>query len=311
MPPLPIICVLSGGVSAEREVSLGSGKACAKALTRFFPTRLFDIRERTLPAELDGSLHVVFSTLHGTFGEDGGMQRRLDEAGIEYAGCDAASSAITMDKGRCRDAMAALGISVARGRVFDAAKPPGAAELISELGSRIVLKPNDQGSSVGLQVIDDEESLGTALRGLTPGSWLAEERIVGREFSVGVLNGRAFGVVEIRPRSGMFDYASKYTVGLTEYHAPAPIGDRLTDDVRNAAERAFETFGCRDYARVDFMERDGGLFFLEINTLPGMKDTSLLPISALCGGLEFPALVREMVMPAVRRFQAARAHVHA
>lgn len=301
-----MIAVFAGGTSAEREVSLGSGAACALALTCSFSTRLFQIDANALPAEFDPARHVVFSTLHGKFGEDGGMQRLLDAAGATYAGCDAAGSALTMDKARTKEAVAARGVGVAAGAVFDAAHKPGAAALLKQLGDDIVLKPNDEGSSVGLQVVSGSAALAAALGKISAGRWLAERRIFGRELSVGVLGGRAMGIVEIRPKSGCYDYASKYTKGLTEYLCPAPLPDAQTAAVRRAAETAFAACGCRDYARVDFMlSEKNELFLLEINTLPGMKETSLLPMSARSAGLDFTGLVRELVMPAVQRFAAA------
>ncbi len=301
----PIIAVFAGGTSSEREVSLGSGRACALALARSFPTRLFPIDADALPAGLDSGRHVVFSTLHGTFGEDGGMQRLLDAAGVTYAGCDAVASALTMDKTRTKAVCAARGVRGARSRTFSAAVRPTAADLIAELGPELVLKPNDQGSSVGLQLVSGAADLTAALTGLAPGNWLAEQRLVGRELSVGVLNGKAMGVVEIRPKSGVYDFTSKYTKGLTEYFAPAPLDEAVTARVRAAAETSFSACGCRDYARVDFILRGSDIYLLELNTLPGMKETSLLPMSALCAGLDFTALVRELVAPALRRFAAA------
>ncbi len=302
------ITVLAGGVSSEREVSLGSGAASASALARLWPTRLIDVKTAALPAGLDPARDVVFSTLHGTFGEDGGMQRLLDASGVVYAGCDAASSALTMDKAATKRAAASAGVKVAADRTFavaPGAPRPGAEELISVLGSeRVVLKPNDQGSSVGLALPEDRASLDAALWSLAPGNWIAEPRLVGRELSVGVLGGKAMGVVEIRPRSGVYDFASKYTKGATEYLAPAPLSDAATAAVRAAAEKAFAACGCRDYARVDFILVSESVFFLlEINTLPGMKETSLLPMSARCAGLDFTGLVGELVSPAVRRLQ--------
>jgi D-alanine-D-alanine ligase len=302
----PIVAVLCGGTSAEREVSLGSGRACAVALARSFPTRLFDVTADALPAGLDPARHVVFSTLHGTFGEDGGMQRLLDAAGIEHAGCGAASSELTMDKTRTKAAVAEAGLKVIPGILFPAAKKPKAEEVIAKFGEQVVLKPNDEGSSVGLQIVGSRVELEKGLAEVKEGDWLIEQRIFGRELAVGVLNGRAMGVVEIRPKSGIYDYASKYTKGLTEYFAPAPLGEKLTAAVRAAAEKAFAVCGCRDFARVDFMVGEKEAFYLlEINTLPGMKETSLLPMSARCEGLDFTALVREMAAPALRRFQAA------
>jgi D-alanine-D-alanine ligase len=302
----PIIAVFSGGISAEREVSLGSGRACALALARSFPTRLFELEAEAIPEEVSAAHHVVFSTLHGTFGEDGGMQRLLDAAGIHYAGCDAASSELTMDKTRTKEAVAARGVRVVPGISFSATAKPTAETVVARLGENLVVKPNDEGSSVGLELIASRAALGAKLSAIGRGTWLIEQRIVGRELSVGVLRGKAMGVVEIRPKSGVYDYASKYTKGLTEYFAPAPLDAALTAAAQDAAETAFAACGCRDYARVDFMlSRAGDLYLLEINTLPGMKETSLLPMSARCAGLDFTGLVRELVTPALARFQAA------
>ncbi len=301
----PVIAVLAGGTSAEREVSAASGRACAVALARSFTTRLFNVTADALPDGYDPARQVVFSTLHGTFGEDGGMQRLIDGAGGTYAGCDAASSALTMDKDLTKQAVSARGVRVADGIAFDAGSKPPAAEVARRLGIRVVVKPNNQGSSVGLSVVGDMGGLETALGAISSGRWIAERRLDGRELSVGVLGGSAMGIVEIRPASGVYDFASKYTKGMTEYLAPAPLDGPLSEAVRTAAETAFAACGCRDYARVDFiLSTKGEPFLLEINTLPGMKETSTLPMSARCAGLDFTALVREMVSPAVGRFRS-------
>ena len=300
----PVIAVFAGGISAEREVSTASGAACALALARSFTTRLFQVVAHSLPDGYDPARHVVFSTLHGTFGEDGGMQRLLDKAGGIYAGSDAASSELTMDKDLTKRTAASRGVPVAEGITFDASAKPSASEIARRLGPSVVLKPNNEGSSVGLRIVGDESALGEALGSITAGRWIAERRIVGREVSVGVLRGSSMGIVEVRPKSGVYDYTSKYTAGTTEYLAPAPLEEGLAASVRTAAETAFAACGCRDYARVDFMiSSDGQPFLLEINTLPGMKEMSLLPKSARCVGLDFAALVREMVSPAVERFR--------
>ena len=303
----PVIAVLCGGTSSEREVSLGSGAASAIALARVFPTRLFIVDADALPAGLDPRRHVVFSTLHGTFGEDGGMQRLLDAAGVTYAGCDAAGSTLTMDKAATKAAAAACGITVAAGLTFSAAQKPSADAVISALGEQVVVKPNDQGSSVGLTIATERTVLAQALAAINEGNWLIEQRLFGRELSVGVVQGKAMGVVEIKPKSGVYDFASKYTKGATQYFAPAPLSEELTQAAQKAAEIAYAACGCRDYARVDFIlceqNVDNPLYLLEINTLPGMKETSLLPMSARCVGLDFTELVRELVNPAVQRFR--------
>ncbi|RXK56828.1 D-alanine--D-alanine ligase [Oleiharenicola lentus] len=305
----PVIAVLAGGTSPERDVSLGSGKAIALALAYSHPTEFYTVDADALPAGLDPARHVVCSALHGTFGEDGGMQGLLDAGGFSYTGCDARSSDLCFDKWRTRLSVSAMGVKVAPGRNFTAATKPTAAALAAELGEQVVLKPNRQGSSVGLQIVSSRVGLEIALGGLRAGDWIAERRILGRELTVGLLRGRAMGIVEVVPKSGVFDYTSKYTKGLTEYLAPALLSDETAAKVRGAAETAFAACGCRDYARIDFMlSAEGELYLLEINTLPGMKETSLLPMSARCVGLDFVALCRELVAPAVERLRPARAH---
>lgn len=301
----PVVAVFAGGTSAEREVSLGSGRACAQALARSFPTRLFVIDSDALPAGLDPARHVVFSMLHGTFGEDGGMQRLLDRAGVSYSGCDAQSCEVTMDKALTKRRAAACAIRVPDSVEFTAPALPDPSEVVSRLGSDLVLKPNAEGSSVGLSLVSSRDELARALEKATPGRWLIERRIRGRELSVGVLNGEPLGVVEIRPHSGVYDYKSKYTKGMTDYFAPAPIEPAVAAAVRAASKAAFDACGCRDYARVDLiLSAENEPFLLEINTLPGMKETSLLPMSARCVGLDFIALVREMAGPALARFRS-------
>ena len=201
----PIIAVFAGGTSPEREVSLGSGKAVAQAMAYSFPTQLFSITADALPEGLDPERHVVCSTLHGVFGEDGGMQRLLEAAGVAYTGCDARGSEVCFDKWRTRQAVSAMGVQVAPGRQFVAtANKPTAAALVAEFGEQVVLKPNRQGSSVGLQIVSSKVGLEIALGGIRQGDWVVEERILGRELTVGLLRGRAMGIVEIAPKSGVF-----------------------------------------------------------------------------------------------------------
>lgn len=302
----PRIALLYGGVSAEREVSLGSGKAAAAALEKSFEVDRFDVSTtERLPAGLDPRRHVVFSTLHGSFGEDGTIQTMLDEAGVIYAGCDAASSARTFDKVATKRVLEAVGVPVAGEIALDAGERVSARSVIERLGDNVVLKPVAQGSSVGLAFARGEAEIEAALQGLEPGwRWLIEPRIVGREATIGVLDGEAMGIVEIKPRSGAFDYSSKYTKGLTEYIAPADFSEDFTRRIRELATRAFAACGCRDYARIDFMVDQGGNpYFLEINTLPGLKETSLLPMSAGVCGYNFDLLLQKLVAPAILRYR--------
>ena len=234
------------------------------------------------------------------------MQRMLAAAGVEYAGCGEAASALTMDKARTKQAAAERGVQGTKGVLFSAQAKPSVDAVIRQLGDNLVVKPNAEGSSVGLSLVNGREGLASVLGKIATGDWLVEQRVIGRELSVGVLNGKALGVVEIRPKSGVYDYASKYTKGASEYFAPAPLDAELTAQTRAAAETACAACGVRDFARADFMlSSQNELYLLEINTLPGMKETSLLPMSARCEGLDFTALVREMVRPALRRFEAS------
>ena len=300
----PIVAVFAGGTSREREVSLRSGANVAAAAAGLLPTVLCQVDTEVLPAGLDPRVHVVLSTLHGTFGEDGGMQRLLEAAGFTYAGCDARSSACTMDKAETKARAAKVGVPVADGMVFEAAQAPSAAELMARLGTEVVIKPNNEGSSVGLSLCTGRDEVAAALAQLAPGRWIAERRIRGTELTVGLLDGRAMGVVEVAPKSGPYDYTNKYTKGNTEYFAPARIAPGAASAIQRFAESVFAACGCRDFARADFLlSGDGEPVFLEINTLPGMTGTSLLPLSAKCIGLDYAALVREMLAPALRRFQ--------
>jgi D-alanine-D-alanine ligase len=301
--PLQIV-VLAGGISTEREVSLGSGRAAAAALARHHPTRLIEVNSAAFPAGLVTDRDIVFSTLHGTFGEDGGMQALLEEAGVVYAGCDAASSALTFDKELTKNRAAEIGLRVPGGHAFNAKAAPSSGELIGKLGEAVVLKPQRGGSSVGLAMCRQQAEIEAALGMLDQGDWLAEQWITGREVTVGVVGDRALPVVEIVPKAGVFDYAAKYTKGQTEYLAPAPLPPEVAAALQADALQLFRACGCRDYARIDFMiTSDFGRFLLEINTLPGMKETSLLPMGARCAGIDFTALVGELISPAKKRRQ--------
>jgi len=299
----PRVVVLAGGTSAEREVSLGSGMASAVALARSFDVRFVEVRADELPRCINAQQEVVFSTLHGVFGEDGGMQRLLSQAGIEFAGCDAKSSELTFDKVKTKAVVKAVGVEGARAMNFEGEQKPTVDQIVEELGASIVFKPNRSGSSVGLSLCANRTEVAESWAKIETGAWLVEERIMGRELTVGVIDRRALPVVEIVPKSGIFDYRSKYTKGLTDYLAPAPLPEKLAKRVQELAVKSYAACGCRDYARIDFMMTEKNeLIFLEINTLPGMKETSLLPMGANCMGIGFTALVKALVSPACDRF---------
>ena len=296
----PEIVVLCGGLSSEHEVSLRSGRAVSAALPG---SRLVELAADALPAWLDGAKHVVLPVLHGGWGEDGRAQAEMEAKGIAFAGCSSAANRLCMDKVATKAAMRAAGVPAIPEVAFAGAAKPTAAALVAALGEHIVIKPADQGSSVGLYVLAGEGDVAQALAEIpASGRWMAERRLRGREMSVGLLDGQPMGLVEIVPLAGVYDYKTKYTKGASEYRFPAPVGPELTAAIGAAAARLFAAGGCRDFARADvFLEPDGRFYFLEINTMPGMTETSLMPKSASCVGLDFPALVRRMAAPALAR----------
>ena len=300
------VVVLSGAISPEREVSIRSGKACAEALKASFPRVEFRVLdENALPADLDPAKHVVFPVIHGDYGEDGKIQRELDARGFAYAGCGAEACAVCIDKASTKAKLREAGVPVTGEVVFTAERRPRAKSLVARLGREIVIKPADKGSSVGLFLLAGTRAVKRALARIREGKWIAERRLYGRELTVGLVGGRACGIVEIRPKRGAYDYRNKYTAGATEYIFPAPLPEEKAASVRSDAEKIFAVCGCRDYSRADvILLPDGRHFFLEVNTMPGMTSTSLLPKSASCVGTDFPTLVREMVLPAVERWRA-------
>ena len=288
-----------GGTSAEREVSLKTGTAVAGAL-RSLGHEVRELDPRDEAWSLPEATGVVFLALHGSYGEDGAVQQRLEELGVPYTGCGPEASRIAFDKVLTKQRCLDENIPTARFMVFDS---PGASWPMG-WQPPVVLKPVRQGSSVGLQFVDRvadwSAALSEALRYDT--QVLLEERIVGRETTVAILDGRALPVVEIRPKKGSYDYANKYTAGATEYLCPAPFDAPVLEAIQNAALGAFEAIGGRDYARVDVMVRPTGEpVVLEVNTLPGMTETSLFPKAAAAAGINYAELCQRMVDLAMRR----------
>jgi D-alanine-D-alanine ligase len=287
------ITVMLGGPSAEREVSLRTGKAVAKAL-RSLGHEVEELDPKEPAWTLSPKTQVVFLALHGTYGEDGTVQRLLDELDIPYTGCDAEASRIGFDKFLTKQKCVEAGVPTARFLVLESTnegwptgwEPP------------IVLKPVRQGSSVGLQFVESVENWDAALaEALRHDSQvLMEEKIVGRETTVAILADKALPVIEVRPKSGNFDYKNKYTPGATEVFCPAQLDDATVKRVQAAAMGAFKAIGGRDYARVDVMLRPNGEpVVLEVNTLPGMTELSLFPKAAAAAGIDYPELCQRMV----------------
>ncbi|MGE3310713.1 MAG: D-alanine--D-alanine ligase [Limisphaerales bacterium] len=292
------ICVLLGGPSAEREVSQRSGAAVARALRSlgWSVNEVDPVGSWAIPPGTD----VVYIALHGTFGEDGTVQRELDALGIPYTGCGAEASEVAFDKVRTKRRLLEAGVPTPRHAVVREVEAP----FPTDWEPPLVVKPVRQGSSVGLRFVDRRDEWRGALEAclVHDTEALIEERIAGRETTVGILEGRALPVVEVRPKSGSYDYRSKYTAGETEYLCPAPFEPAVTAGIEAAGVAAFRAVGARDYARVDVMVRpDGKPFVLEVNTLPGMTETSLLPKAAAAAGIGFSDLCRRMVELALER----------
>lgn len=287
------ITVMKGGPSAEREVSLRTGTAVAQAL-RGLGHDVNELDPKTADWELPAGTDVVFLALHGTYGEDGTVQRQLDELRVPYTGCDAQASQVGFDKALTKQCFTEAGVPTAPFLVLEA---PGSS-WPRGWNPPVVLKPVRQGSSVGLQFIERVSDFGAALAEALryDSQVLMEQKIVGRETTVGILDSVTLPVVEVRPRSGSYDYHSKYTAGSTEYLCPAPFDQVTTERIQAAGLAAFKAIGGRDYARVDVIVRpDGSPVVLEVNTLPGMTETSLLPKAAAAVGLSYAQLCQRMV----------------
>ena len=295
------LTVMLGGPSAEREVSLRSGAEVAKAL-RSLGHQVHELDPRTEKWKLPKGTELVFLALHGTYGEDGTVQLRLEELGVPYTGCDPEASRIGFDKSLTKQRCVAEGVPTARFVLIDS---PSASWPMG-WNPPVVLKPARQGSSVGLQFVervsDWSKALAEAMR--FDSQVLMEEKISGRETTVGILGAETLPIVEVRPKAGVYDYQTKYTAGTTEYFCPAEFDEPAADRIRKAALGAFKAIGGRDYARVDIMVRPNGEpMVLEVNTLPGMTDTSLLPKAAAAAGISYPELCQRMVELALKRAQ--------
>lgn len=304
----PRIVVMIGGPGDERDVSLSSGKAVVEALRSLgHEVQTVDPVHRSF--SLPEGTDIVFLALHGEYGEDGTVQEQLENLGVPYTGCGVESSRTAFDKVLTKEACIKAQVLTPRYMVCETSDAPWP----SGWQPPVVLKPVCQGSSVGLQFINRIEDWPDALiQSLKHGQQvLVEKQISGRECTVGILDGQPLPVVEVYPHSGVYDYQSKYTTGASEYRCPAPLEPTVTEVVQTAGLAAFDAIGGRDYGRVDIIiDSEGRPWVLEVNTLPGMTETSLLPKAAAAVGIGYAQLCERMMELALSR-RVERGHLPA
>ncbi|HLS60375.1 MAG TPA: D-alanine--D-alanine ligase [Virgibacillus sp.] len=301
------IAVLYGGVSGEREVSLSSGKGIIAALEKnnhqvigidFNPDRMQEI------IELD--VDLVFIGLHGKFGEDGRIQGLLDMLNIPYVGSDVLSSALAMDKQQAKRVFKTNGIPIAKSSIYYETKQMNKQHVVAQIKGAFtppfVIKPNREGSTLGLTIIENQDQVPDALDNAFASDdvVLVEEFIKGKELTVPVLGAlgeeRALPVIEIIPKNDFYDYESKYAEGGSEHIIPARIDDETTKRVQEYAVLAHQSLGCETYSRVDFILTDDHVpMILEVNTLPGMTPTSLFPDAAQATGMSYEQMIETFV----------------
>lgn len=303
--------MISGGNSAEAEVSRSSAKGVTEALlTRYPATQNFELTG-TLTANLQAfAPDVVFPVLHGPPGENGTLQGYLEILGFKYVGSNVQSSAVAMDKVIAKQVFATANLPLAKQVVVERATPIArCVEQIQCLGTNVVVKPASQGSALGVTRVSNQNELVTALNEAFTYDprLLVEERIMGKEITVGVLDTEtgveAFPVVEVTtPENSWYDFEHRYTEGLSDHIIPAPLTDAQTQRLQQIAIDAHISLGCRDLSRADFVvANDDEEILLEVNTLPGMTPTSLYPDAAMHHGYDFAALVSHLVERAAAR----------
>lgn len=299
------VAVLAGGISLEREVSLRSGTRAANALSDagYHVTRL-DVDADLVRRLADGGFDVAFMALHGQAGEDGTIQSILELLDLTYTGPDGLASALAWNKPVAQGLYARAGIRTPRHVTLSqqAFREMGAAAAMSrladELGMPLVVKPAAGGSSLGLSHVQDLESLPQAL--VSSFSYadatLVERHVAGTEVAVSVLSGEALPVVEIQPKEGHYDFAARYTAGATEFHVPARLDEATLDRCAQVAVAAYRAIGARHVARADMIvDAAGQPWLLELDTCPGLTDTSLLPLAAQAAGMPFAALCERIL----------------
>jgi D-alanine-D-alanine ligase len=288
------VAVMLGGVSAEREVSLRSGAAVLTALQQAgVDAFAFDPKEQSLTQLAQLGAQRVFIVLHGRGGEDGSMQGALQQLGLPYSGSGVLGSALAMDKIRCKWLFQAQNLPTAPFAVVHS-NDTDFAGLLAALGGKVMVKPANEGSSIGMSAASSAAELEQAIKAALKydSEILVERWINGREFTIAILNGQVLPVVEMRTPRAFYDYEAKYQANSTEYLCPAPLDAELAAAMQNSALKAFNAVGASGWGRVDIMlDHSGQHYLLEVNTVPGMTEKSLVPMAAKAAGLSFQQLV--------------------
>ncbi len=299
------IGVLAGGPSNEREISLRSGRAVHDALLAEGLDSIFlDVKNDLDEIIKNSCIDVAFIALHGRFGEDGTVQRMLEDAGIPYTGSGIKSSAAALDKVASKELFIKNSIPVPRHIVL--IKGQSGIHNSGNFGFPVVVKPHLEGSSIGLSIVRDKRSLQDAIdKAFEYGDKvILEEYIDGRELTVGILNDEALPVIEIVPKNKVYDYDAKYKDSATKYIVPAGIAKDVSEEARRLGIMAHKALGCKSFSRVDMMMAPSGeIFVLEVNTIPGMTERSLLPKAAQATGLRFGSLCVKILEYAVRKVE--------
>jgi D-alanine-D-alanine ligase len=298
------IGVLMGGMSSEREVSLSSGNAILRALIgKGYNATAIDVGREVAERLRKSGIEVAVNGLHGKFGEDGAIQGLLEVMGIPYTGSGILASAMGMNKIISKTVFKAYGLQVGPFAVVTAEDRDAIEHAKHELGFPLVVKPSSEGSSVGVSVVNTNDELPSALQlAFTyDREVLIEKHIRGMEVQVGILGERALGAIEIVPKDAFYSYQAKYEQGMSEHFFPARVPEAVYKRTLDAGLAAHRALGCRGYSRVDFIiDAAGDPSILEVNTLPGMTATSLLPDIARGVGISFPDLVEEILRLAVK-----------
>ncbi len=295
------IAVLYGGTSAEREVSLASGKAVAKGLKEVgLNAELVDTKEVSA-FELSGmGFDSAFIALHGRGGEDGTIQGALEVANISYTGSGVLGSALCMDKVRSKQIFSATGIPTAPFEVVDAKQYKEGVEkgILANLGGKAMVKPANEGSSIGMSIVTTEQELANAIKQAFKydAQVLVEGWIEGPEYTVGIIGDKALPAIHMETPREFYDYKAKYQSTTTEYHCPSGLEESEENELQDIALRAFNALAASGWGRVDVMRNEQGQWqVLEVNTSPGMTETSLVPKAAQVCGMSFSALVKRIV----------------